>query len=101
MQSAEKNHFPTFATDGDCPSVQGHAPPAIDHAERQRDAQAELNRLNAIIREQKALQDELFRRAYYDELTGLPMRRVIERHVNDLLHAGCAAPFALAFLDID
>src|SRR3954469_4818479 len=48
--------------------------------------------------EQKALQDELFRRAYYDELTGLPMRRVIERHVNDLLHEDEPEPFALAFL---
>src|ERR1041385_9306156 len=29
------------------------------------------------------------------------MRRVIEHHVNELLHEGDAAPFALAFLDID
>jgi c-di-GMP phosphodiesterase Gmr len=101
MQSAEKNHFPTSATDGDCPSARGHAPSAIDHVEHQRDAQAELNRLNAIIREQKAIQDELFRRAYYDELTGLPMRRVIERHVNDLLDEDGCEQFALAFLDID
>jgi diguanylate cyclase (GGDEF)-like protein len=101
MQSAEKNHFPTFATDGDCPSARRHAPPALDHVEHQRDAQAELNRLNAIIREQKAIQEELFRRAYYDELTGLPMRRVIERHVNDLLHEDGCEKFALAFLDID
>src|SRR3954453_772168 len=101
MQSAENNHFPTFATDGDCPGVRGHAPSAIGHVEHQRDAQAELDRLNAIIREQKAIQDELFRRAYFDELTGLPMRRVIERHVNDLLHEEDVVPFALAFLDID
>jgi cyclic di-GMP phosphodiesterase Gmr len=51
--------------------------------------------------DQKAIQDELFRRAYYDELTGLPTRRVIERHANDLLHSGEAEQFALAFLDID
>jgi diguanylate cyclase (GGDEF)-like protein/PAS domain S-box-containing protein len=51
--------------------------------------------------EQKAVQDELFRRAYFDELTGLPMRRVIERHVNDLLHDDDTEPFALAFLDVD
>jgi diguanylate cyclase (GGDEF)-like protein len=55
----------------------------------------------ADISEQKAVQDELFRRAYFDELTGLPMRRVIERHVNDLLHEDEAERFALAFLDID
>jgi diguanylate cyclase (GGDEF)-like protein len=56
---------------------------------------------SADLSEQKAVQDELFRRAYFDELTGLPMRRVIERHVNDLLHEGDAEPFALAFLDVD
>jgi cyclic di-GMP phosphodiesterase Gmr len=56
---------------------------------------------SADLSEHKAIQDELFRRAYFDELTGLPMRRVIERHVNELLHEDDAAPFALAFLDID
>ena len=56
---------------------------------------------SADLSEQKAVQDELFRRAYFDELTGLPMRRVIERHVNDLLHEDDTEPFALAFLDVD
>ena len=56
---------------------------------------------SADVSEQKAVQDELFRRAYFDELTGLPMRRVIERHVNDLLHEDEPEKFALAFLDID
>jgi cyclic di-GMP phosphodiesterase Gmr len=56
---------------------------------------------SADLSEQKAVQDELFRRAYYDELTGLPTRRVIERHVNDLLHDDDTEPFALAFLDVD
>ena len=56
---------------------------------------------SADLSEQKAVQDELFRRAYYDELTGLPTRRVIERHVNDLLHDDDIEPFALAFLDVD
>jgi cyclic di-GMP phosphodiesterase Gmr len=56
---------------------------------------------SADLSEQKAIQDELFRRAYFDELTGLPMRRVIERHVNELLHEDDVQPFALAFLDID
>jgi c-di-GMP phosphodiesterase Gmr len=56
---------------------------------------------SADLSEQKAVQDELFRRAYYDELTGLPTRRVIERHVNDLLHEDAPEKFALAFLDVD
>jgi diguanylate cyclase (GGDEF)-like protein len=56
---------------------------------------------SADLSEQKAIQDELFRRAYYDELTGLPTRRVIERHTNELLHEDAPEKFALAFLDVD
>jgi diguanylate cyclase (GGDEF)-like protein len=56
---------------------------------------------SADITEQKALEDTLFRSAYYDELTGLPSRRVIEHRVNKLLAQGGQAGFALAFLDID
>jgi cyclic di-GMP phosphodiesterase Gmr len=56
---------------------------------------------SADITKQKALEDELFRQAYYDELTGLPSRPVIEHRVNKLLHQGDGAGFALAFLDID
>jgi len=55
---------------------------------------------SADISEQKAFEDQLFRSAFYDELTGLPMRRVIEHRTNNLLeHDG--ERFALAFLDID
>lgn len=54
------------------------------------------------ITRQKATEDELFRRAYYDELTGLPTRRVIEKRATDLTAiAGAPHRFALAFLDID
>jgi diguanylate cyclase (GGDEF)-like protein len=54
------------------------------------------------ISEQKAIEDHLFRSAYFDELTGLPMRRVIEHRARTLIQS--AEPdgrFALAFLDID
>jgi diguanylate cyclase (GGDEF)-like protein len=54
------------------------------------------------ISEQKAVEDHLFRSAYFDELTGLPMRRVIEHRAQSLIQRfepGCA--FALAFLDLD
>ncbi|WP_298257084.1 EAL domain-containing protein [Bradyrhizobium sp.] len=54
------------------------------------------------ISEQKAVEDHLFRSAYFDELTGLPMRRVIEHRVQSLIQRyepGYA--FAVAFLDID
>jgi c-di-GMP phosphodiesterase Gmr len=56
---------------------------------------------SADISEQKTLEDHLFRSAYYDELTGLPMRRVIEHRVNSLLCDEPQGKFALAFLDID
>jgi len=57
---------------------------------------------SADITEQKAFEDSLFRSAYYDELTGLPTRRVIEHRVNTLLaRDGGAGHFALAFLDVD
>src|SRR6202011_4131857 len=54
------------------------------------------------ISEQKAVEDYLFRSAYFDELTDLPMRRVIEHRARSLIeHDGPRARFALAFLDID
>jgi c-di-GMP phosphodiesterase Gmr len=57
---------------------------------------------SADITEQKAFEDQLFRSAYYDELTGLPTRRVIEHRVNSLLQRETAqGHFALAFLDVD
>jgi c-di-GMP phosphodiesterase Gmr len=56
---------------------------------------------SADITEQKAFEDQLFRSAYYDELTDLPNRRVIEHRVNKLLQATDVTGFALAFLDID
>ena len=57
---------------------------------------------SADITEQKAFEDHLFRSAYYDELTGLPTRRVIEHRVDTLLKQdGAERRFALAFLDVD
>ncbi|MBR0793987.1 EAL domain-containing protein [Bradyrhizobium jicamae] len=57
---------------------------------------------SADITEQKAFEDQLFRSAYYDELTGLPTRRVIEHRVNSLIgRDGPERHFALAFLDVD
>jgi diguanylate cyclase (GGDEF)-like protein len=54
------------------------------------------------ITEQKNFEDQLFRSAYFDELTGLPSRRVIEHRANGILARGnCDERFALAFLDVD
>jgi c-di-GMP phosphodiesterase Gmr len=57
---------------------------------------------SADISVQKAVEDHLFRSAYYDELTALPTRRVIEHRVNSLLQQNDPqGRFAIAFLDID
>ncbi|GLR83988.1 putative bifunctional diguanylate cyclase/phosphodiesterase [Bradyrhizobium iriomotense] len=54
------------------------------------------------ITEQKNFEDQLFRSAYFDELTGLPSRRVIEHCVKGILARDRSDErFALAFLDID
>jgi cyclic di-GMP phosphodiesterase Gmr len=54
------------------------------------------------ISRQKAIEDELLRRAHHDELTDLATRRVIEKHVGDLiLRDDPNEHFALAFLDVD
>ncbi|RXH20951.1 putative bifunctional diguanylate cyclase/phosphodiesterase [Bradyrhizobium zhanjiangense] len=53
------------------------------------------------ITEQKNFEDQLFRSAYFDELTGLPSRRVIEHRANGLLARDGGERFALAFLDVD
>jgi diguanylate cyclase (GGDEF)-like protein len=51
------------------------------------------------VTDQKEIEQQLFDRAYFDELTGLPTRSVIETRTNGLL-AGDDS-FALAFLDLD
>jgi diguanylate cyclase (GGDEF)-like protein len=57
---------------------------------------------SADISEQKAVEDHLFRSAYFDELTGLPMRRVVEHRAQNLIQSEApGSRFALAFLDID
>lgn len=51
---------------------------------------------------QRRRETELARRAYFDDLTGLPNRRLLEEHVN--AKASAASPgkrFALVFLDLD
>src|SRR5258708_1385889 len=53
------------------------------------------------ITQQKATEAELFNRAYFDDLTGLPNRKLIEQHADHLLSLRDAPRFALAFLDID
>jgi len=52
--------------------------------------------------ERKVAEMELSKRAYFDDLTGLPNRTLIQDHVEQLLRrANADARFALAFIDID
>ena len=44
---------------------------------------------------------ELSKRAYFDDLTGLPNRSLIQEHVEHLLRVQPSSRFALAFIDID
>ncbi len=53
------------------------------------------------VTEQKARERELFRLAYYDELTGLATRRLVESRVGELLVAATHRKFAMVFLDVD
>ena len=58
--------------------------------------------LSSDITEQQRREDELFKRAYFDELTGLPNRVLMERAVHNLIgSANDGTCFALAFIDID
>jgi diguanylate cyclase (GGDEF)-like protein len=50
---------------------------------------------------QKARERELYRLAYYDELTGLATRRLVESRVGELLAADRPDRFAIVFLDVD
>ena len=51
-------------------------------------------------REHRRREAELTRRAFFDDLTGLPKRDLFERTVNNMIAEGCA-PFALSFIDVD
>ncbi|PZN94047.1 MAG: diguanylate cyclase [Hyphomicrobiales bacterium] len=53
------------------------------------------------VTKQRALEDDLFRRAYFDGLTGLPNRGLLDRSVAALIDSGAETTFALAFLDLD
>jgi diguanylate cyclase (GGDEF)-like protein len=54
------------------------------------------------ITERKQIENEWTRRAYFDDLTGLPNRLFIQEHVESVINrAGTAERFALAFIDID
>ncbi len=53
------------------------------------------------VTDQLALEDNLFRRAYFDELTGLPNRALVEQTVAAMVETHPDHAFALAFIDLD
>jgi diguanylate cyclase (GGDEF)-like protein len=48
-----------------------------------------------------ALEDDLFRRAYFDDLTGLPNRALLAHTVETLIAGDAGGTFGLAFIDLD
>lgn len=53
------------------------------------------------VSDQRQLEDDLFRRAYFDDLTGLPNRALVERSTATLAASGPDTTFALCFIDLD
>jgi diguanylate cyclase (GGDEF)-like protein/PAS domain S-box-containing protein len=53
------------------------------------------------ITDRKQIENELARRAYFDDLTGLPTRTLLEQQVEQALARDGDPRFALAFLDLD
>jgi cyclic di-GMP phosphodiesterase Gmr len=53
------------------------------------------------ITDRKRVENELARRAYFDDLTGLPNRTLVEQHVEELFRKRESCRFALAFIDLD
>jgi cyclic di-GMP phosphodiesterase Gmr len=63
--------------------------------------QSELGQLRREFEAMRASADDAWRRAYTDELTGLPNRAMIQKRVDEILQAASAERFALAFIDLD
>jgi len=53
------------------------------------------------ITDRKRVENELAHRAYFDDLTGLPNRILVEQRVEELLRQDGGARFTLAFIDLD
>ena len=50
--------------------------------------------------ERKRIEDELAKRAFFDDLTGLPKTNLMQQTINSMIADG-TAPFALSFIDVD
>jgi len=66
-----------------------------------RKLESELASLRSQIARHQAIACDLTRRAYTDELTGLPNRAMIEERVEEVLRSGGTGSFALAFINLD
>lgn len=80
----------------------GHAGPIFDKDRQTLDHHGRTFEVTTLIdnTQHYLREDELTRRAFYDDLTGLPKRDLFERTVNNMIVEGCA-PFALSFIDVD
>ena len=80
-------------------TVDGRTIRTLSMAVPQADASYRVD-LSLDVTEQVRSHRELFQRAYFDELTNLPNRRLVERSINSLIECD-GQPFALAFVDLD
>jgi c-di-GMP phosphodiesterase Gmr len=62
---------------------------------------SELSELRSDITRRQDVERDLVRRAYTDDLTGLPNRTMMQERVDAILQAGTPERFALAFIDLD
>ncbi|WP_245501161.1 putative bifunctional diguanylate cyclase/phosphodiesterase [Lichenibacterium minor] len=74
------------------------APAPVPGAPRHHDG--DPRRTGVDVQPQVGTDPELFRRAYYDDLTGLPNRFHLQHAVTELMRRGGCA-FTLAFVDLD
>ncbi len=60
-----------------------------------------INKLETDLGNQKAIEKELNKLAYYDTLTGLPNRALLEMKCKNLIDDKCKKRFAFVYMDVD
>ncbi len=91
-----------FAQDADASPVDDRSRRPIDTARHVVEVDGErfdvLTLTDAT--ERNRVEDELAKRAFFDDLTGLPKTNLMQQTVNAMIAEG-ALPFALSFIDVD
>ncbi len=96
MQSGER-----FSTEECHADAQGERTWLTSHKPLTVGDRVYLMSTSSDITDRKRVENELARRAYFDDLTGLPNRILLERRVEELLQQKDGSRLALAFIDLD